>query len=55
MPNILGITAFEHGVALHAWWEWTLVVILASSAVVGIVALVYTSFSKIKKLLQVRI
>lgn len=53
MPNILGITAFNSGVEVHEWWEWTLVAILASSALVGIVALVWTSYASVKKLLQV--
>ncbi|KAL1611983.1 hypothetical protein SLS60_000206 [Paraconiothyrium brasiliense] len=52
MPNILGITAFKYGVKVHQWWEWTLVAILAASGLFGIVALVWTSFSSLRKLLQ---
>ncbi|KAL5424690.1 hypothetical protein PMIN04_003073 [Paraphaeosphaeria minitans] len=52
MPEILGITAFKSGVEVHEWWEWTLVAILAASALIGIVALVWTSYDSIKKLLQ---
>lgn len=53
MPNILGITAFKSGVEIHGWWEWTLVAILAASGLFGIVALLWTSFGSIRKLLQV--
>ncbi|OAG05912.1 uncharacterized protein CC84DRAFT_1145638 [Paraphaeosphaeria sporulosa] len=52
MPNILGITAFKSGVEVHKWWEWTLVAILAASALIGIVALIWNSYDSIKKLLQ---
>jgi hypothetical protein len=53
MPNILGITAFRYGASVHEWWEWTLVVIIAVSALCGLVALVWTSFAKIRTLLHV--
>jgi hypothetical protein len=53
MPNILGITAFQSGVEVHEWWEWTLVAILAASALLGIIALGWTSYGSVKSLLQV--
>lgn len=53
MPNILGITAFKSGVEVNQWWEWTLVAILAASALVGSIALVWASYDSIRKHLQV--
>ncbi|KAF2662496.1 glycosyltransferase family 4 protein [Lophiostoma macrostomum CBS 122681] len=52
MAHILGITAFSSDVVLKQWWEWTLVAIIGASALIGIIAFVWTSYSSIRKLLR---
>jgi hypothetical protein len=54
MANILGIQAFSSDVVLKQWWEWTLVAIIGASALIGVIAFVWTSYGSIRKLLRVR-
>jgi hypothetical protein len=53
-PLFLGIKAFPKGhPSFKQWWEWTLVAIIAASAVVGIFAGVWYSYHSIRRLLKV--
>jgi hypothetical protein len=54
VPDILGIQAFNTGILLQKWWEWTLVAIISVSGLVGIIAFVWYSYHTLRKLLRVR-
>jgi hypothetical protein len=53
-PDILGIQAFNTGILLQEWWEWTLVAIISASGLVGTTAFLWYSYQSIRKLLKVR-
>jgi hypothetical protein len=55
MANVLGLHAFSSGAALQEWWQYTLVAIISVSGLIGVIALVWTSYSAIKKLLTVSV
>jgi hypothetical protein len=51
-----GIVAFKHGPpSFKAWWEWTMIAIIAVSGLVGIFAFVWYSYRSIRSGLKVRI
>ncbi|KAF1914209.1 glycosyl transferase [Ampelomyces quisqualis] len=52
-PSFLGIQAFPTGYpSLQHWWEWTLVTIIAVSAVVGLLAALWFSYHSVRGLLK---
>ncbi|KAF2751551.1 glycosyltransferase family 4 protein [Sporormia fimetaria CBS 119925] len=52
MADISGVTAFKSGVQLKQWWEWTLVAIIAASALIGIITFLWASFKSVRGLLR---
>jgi hypothetical protein len=53
MVNIIGINAFSSGVVLQEWWQYTLVAIVSVSGLIGIIALLWSLYNAIKKLVTV--
>lgn len=51
-PDVLGIEAFKDGTRIRDWWDWTLIAIIAASGFVGLVALVWSTYRSLRKVLK---
>jgi hypothetical protein len=55
-PGFLGIIAFPTGLPkFQHWWEWTLIAIVATSGIIGILSFLWYSYHSIRGLFRVRV